>query len=422
MKRVRPDSRLNDNTTDTNKAGAGNGKGTMKPPNMADSRDQPSGASRTAPALETSTNLRKDVLLNGHSRPSTPAPSQSTSLVNGAKESPQSPRRHAVDIESAMPPPSAPSQTVTAHGLRSNAKQQAPVSRDRTSPVVAERSVDLGTPRNRSSSPTSRPGTRNASSDSRASGAPERDRNRSDKTVDALESTPSRVDRSTTGHRDVLHGRSERGGRDRIPGSSSRDFDRDSERDRDRLRERNDKDRDRERERDKGRERDRDSHRERDKDRDRDRDRHRRDDKERDRDQRKESRGTARDGDVQNDLGTSRVDSSRHRTHSGTDDTLGKRRRPAEDEVSASPQSATNLAHWSVQSDRLTKRGSRHRESRDERSRRTSEKEGGREPVRESDRRRKDREGQEDEAKSASHEKVIAHIFFYGYDSYFISN
>ena len=187
------------------------------------------------------------------------------------------------------------------------------------------------------SSPTTRPGTRNVSADSRASipvdGMSRGDHDPSDDR--RLHSDlQSRTDRGHVGHRDVIHGRSERNGRDRREPLRERDVEheRDTERDKE-------KQRDRERERD----RDRDRPRERDREREKDRDRHRREEKDRERDQRKDrdaqlrsSASTSKNLTAEEQNSLSRQDTSRHRSgHAATaDDTLGKRRRPADDDVS----------------------------------------------------------------------------------------
>ncbi|THH08122.1 hypothetical protein EW145_g2921 [Phellinidium pouzarii] len=346
--------------------------------------------------------LRKE-WLNSHSRPATPqSPPHAAAVQSSLKEATMSPRpRDRDEGQLAMAPPAVPSQTLQAQELRSSRT----VGRgDRVGHSPRERRADVSdSPARRSPSPASRPGTRNASADSKTSGGSKRERNRHDRGSDAEpedskravnSEIPSRAERSSAAHRDVLHGRSERSGRDRIPGSSTRDADREREFDRGREREK-DRERDREK-RDRG---DRESHRDRDRDRERDRgerdrerDRHRREDKERER-ERKIS-GTVKDTEVLPEHGLpSRPDGSRHRNHASSahsDDTLGKRRRPADDEP-----------------DRTVKRGSRRDGHREERSRRLSEKDSGREQVRESDRRRRDHDATETETniKGASGDK-----------------
>lgn len=172
----------------------------------------------------------------------------------------------------------------------------------------------------------SRPGTRNPSNDSRGSGGrarpdesrrPERE-NRQD----------GREHGSNMARRDSLtHNRSERSGRER---GRDRDGDRDErERDRDRGRDRHGHG---DREREKAGERDRD----RDRERDRDRDRHRRDDKDRDRD-RKEARAQSSGTNTpitNDDRNPPTRPDPRHRNGSTLpEESLGKRRRPTEDDV-----------------------------------------------------------------------------------------
>ncbi|KAI5124799.1 hypothetical protein M0805_005432 [Coniferiporia weirii] len=348
--------------------------------------------------------LRKEVLqgLNGHSRPATPQPLAHVDIPNSAKEPSQSPRHRDRDvIQPAMAPPAAPSQTPQAQELRSS---RSGGRGDKVGHSPREPRAEMThSPARRSPSPASRPGTRNASADSRTSGESRRERSRRErgsdvepedsKRITSLD-VPTRAERSSGAHRDVPHGRSERNGRDRIPGSSTRDADRERESDRDKGRER-----DRERDREKRERGDRESHRERDRDRERDRgdrdrerDRHRREDKERERE--RKAPGAAKEAEDQSEHGLPvRPDGSRHRNHASSahsDDTLGKRRRPADDEP-----------------DRSAKRGSRREGHRDERSRRPSEKDSSRERARESDRRRKERDAPEGETivKNASGDK-----------------
>ncbi|KAH8118538.1 transcription factor/nuclear export subunit protein 2-domain-containing protein [Phellopilus nigrolimitatus] len=352
------------------------------------------------PASHSATDLRKEVLqgMNGLSRPVSPQPpSQVTATHHITRESPQSPRHRDRDVGlPAMAPPAAPSQTLSAQELRST---RVTVGRNDKVHSPREPRADVISPSpRRSPSPASRPGTRNASADSRTSGEGRRDRSRHERNMDTEPEdvklmnmeVPSRAERSSNAHRDVLHGRSERNGRDRIPGSSTRDADRERDSDRDKGREREkDRERDRERDREKRergerephRERDRDRERDRgDRDRDRERDRHRREEKDRGRE--RKTSGTAKDLEMVSDHGLpSRPDSSRHRDHAGSahsDDTLGKRRRPVDDEP-----------------ERTVKRGSRREGHREERSRRLSEKDIGREQARESERRRKERDAPE---------------------------
>ncbi|KAG6850048.1 hypothetical protein H0H93_001864, partial [Arthromyces matolae] len=235
----------------------------------------------------------------------------------------------------AMPPPSAPSQTPSAQELRESARQSI-----RTDKLEAVRNVGgsgAPSPRIRSPSPSSRPGTRNHSSESRASGGRsrpervagdgEREERRSDR--DGRQETREAVSRRDS----VTHTpRNERAGRER---TSAREAEKDSDRDKDRDRPRDRHDRDKDRDRD--REPDR-RDRERDRERDRDRDRHRRDEKDRDREGRKDREQPRSQNNTpltpSDDRGLPTRPDARHRPVT-TDDGLGKRRRPADDDVSA---------------------------------------------------------------------------------------
>ncbi|KAF5387899.1 hypothetical protein D9615_000104 [Tricholomella constricta] len=291
------------------------------------------------------------------------------------KELPHSPRTHRPEEDRsrsdgvpAMPPPSVPSQTPSAQELRETAKQSMRSEKLEGRNAGGSRGTS---PRRRSLSPTSLPGTRNHSSESRASGG----RSRSDRDGDREERRESRQDSrdhaATLGRRDsITHNRSERSGRER---TSTRDSDKDDR----------DKERDRGRDRHGERDRDRDSDRVRDRERDRerDRDRHRRDDKDRDRESRKErdaNRGQpSTPGPLPDDRALPTRPDPRHRTALG-DDGLGKRRRAADDDP-----------------ERSTKRSSRKDGHRDDRGRRPLDKEGH-DRNRDSDRRRKEREGSGD--------------------------
>ncbi|KAI0832505.1 hypothetical protein BC628DRAFT_323173 [Trametes gibbosa] len=282
------------------------------------------------------------------SRPPTPNQPMAARLAAANKPIPSSPRasfnsldqRPARESQQTMPPPSIPSQTVSAQELRESAKLTRNAndrSDDRggqppTEPRAQSAAPPAPSPRRRSSSPASRPGTRPASQESRASG-----------------------DRRST---------RESGSAEKSEGRRSERQDRESRR----------TDRERERDKDRERHRDGDSHRDhdRERDRDRDRDRHRRDEKDRDRDPHRKDRerggATATPSTpAADDRGLpSRPDTSRHRGGQH-DDTLGKRRRGAEDE-------------------RSSRKDSHH----EDRSRRTNDKEHDR--TRDSDRRRKDRD------------------------------
>lgn len=328
--------------------------------------------------------VRKDLsAATNSSRPQTP-----TSAIG--KEPPQSPRSHRAQDEkqsrsdNPMAPPSAPSQTVSAQELRETAKQTIANRPERPDDRPLRGSYQTNeppVPRRRSASPPSRPGTRNASADSRASGGrPRSDRESGeDKKADRDIRQESREHGSNHSRRDS---RSDRGTKDR-------EKDKDIERDRDRDRPR-DRHGDREKER---------SHRDRDRerDRDRDRDRHRRDDKDRDRENRKDREATGRNG-LSNIVTPSsdsralptRPDPSRHRDIPGYEESLGKRRRPLDDEVSL--KSNLMLLTYTVpKADRgSSKRSSRKDSHREDRSRRASDKDGH-DRSREPDRRKSER-------------------------------
>lgn len=284
---------------------------------------------------------RKDITLTKDaSRPETP------NSVAISKEPPQSPRNHRVGedklprAEKIMPPPSAPSQTLSAQELRETAKQsitnRPDKSEDRTARPSNEPRSQNGSanaspiPRRRSPSPSTRPGTRNGSADSRASGGRPRSDRGSGDSNDRLDDKKSSRDgrqeshSSTIGRRDS---RSERGGRERPSAREDKDKEAERDRDRDRIRDRHG-DKERERDRDKDR-----RERDRERDRDRDRDRHRRDDrKERDPVARDTLASAVTPGPDNRGLPT-RPDASRHREIPNNDEALGKRRRPTDDEV-----------------------------------------------------------------------------------------
>ena len=237
----------------------------------------------------------------------------------------------------AMPPPIAPSQTVSAQELRETARQTMGRS-DRVEVRNQNGAVEQSS-RPRSSSPLSRPGTRNHSNDSHTSGSKDvADVDRSER-----EGRQENKESSNISRRDSLtHTRTERRDRGR---DGEKDKDKDNDRDKERGRDRhNERERDKERDRD---HRERDREREREREREKDRDRHRRDDKDRDRDSRKEREGAisrsqgASPAVATEDRGlpprpdASRQDSSRRRDNPQTngEENLGKRRRPAEDEV-----------------------------------------------------------------------------------------
>jgi THO complex subunit 2 len=351
VKRVRPEIMVTDTTE--------NSELTLNPTPPSEKLPSPSGSkeSTLAPGKSAinvqartespmaSSEIRKDLAhVKDTSRPPTPtnAPSPAS-----AKELPQSPRGYRgseIRLESpqsSMPPPSIPSQKPSAQELRETAKLTM-VSRSSTSEKSDEKGVareangDAAGARRRSSSP-GRPNTRNNSSDSRASGGLSRsdDRERSE------EKRPDRQEpRAPLSRRESA--RSERGGRERVSardGEREKESDREKDRERERLdrhgdRERKDRDRDRDRERDRDRDRERERERERDRDRNRERDtrdRHRRDDRER------KERDTIRSAGASPAMGTelpSRPDPAPRHRNSQTEDGLGKRRRPPDDDVS----------------------------------------------------------------------------------------
>ncbi|KAJ7591413.1 transcription factor/nuclear export subunit protein 2-domain-containing protein [Mycena floridula] len=260
-----------------------------------------------------------------------------------------------------MPPPAAPSQTPSAQELRDTAKQsiqrveKPETKKELASEVRAQNGSAAPSPRARTPSPSSRPGTRNHSADSRASGGRSRpDPGSDDKRSDREGAPPVRRDSLT-------HNRS-----DRPPRERARDGDKDGDRDRDRGR-------DRHGERD---HRDRDRDRERERDRERDRDRHRRDDK--------KDRGPPNPVTAPNE---DRPTPTRpaHRNTQNPDDLIApKRKRGPEDDV-----------------DRIPKRGGSsrkdaHREDRGGNRRPPDKDERSREP----DRRRRDREGGSDDGRT----------------------
>ncbi|KAI6047038.1 transcription factor/nuclear export subunit protein 2-domain-containing protein [Pisolithus marmoratus] len=327
---------------------------------------------------------------------------------------PSRPNRMALpNSGESMPPPIAPSQTLSAQELRETAKQtmgQRSSERpdgdrkptDSRSQPGSKASSPL--PQHRSSSPPPRAGTRNHSQESRTSGGRPSDRGDIDRSDERTSDRELRQEPRGMSRRDngvPTMSRGERSARERGPTrESDRDRESDRERDRERTRDRHgggerDRERDKEREKDRDRER-RERDRERDRDRDRDRDRHRRDDKDRDRESRKERDGSGRmiipTGPTATPEGRAvptRPDPVRHRsTAQPIDDALGKRRRPTDDET-----------------DRTSKRSSRKESHRDDRSRR-SEKESH-DRGRESDRRRTERELSDSDSRPPPADKPI---------------
>lgn len=223
-----------------------------------------------------------------------------------------------------MPPPTAPSQTLSAQELRETAKQT--IGQQRLSEKSEERrhSSQPGSkapsplPRRRSSSPVTQVETRNHSQESRTSGGRSADRGDGDRGEERLSDRDLRQELRGIPRKD--NGVSHR------PRERTRES-----RESDRKRVGYDEER-RHREREK---RERHFYR----DLEPDRDRHRRDDKDRDRESRKErdssSRATPTGPTVAPDSRgpPTRPDPSRHRTAQPNDDALGKRRRPNDEEV-----------------------------------------------------------------------------------------
>ena len=254
------------------------------------------------------------------------------------RDPPLSPRPRIEEKQEVMPPPTAPSQTLSAQELRETAKQTighrtSEKSDDWRSVGDIRSQPGSGAPSPLPRRRTASPVTRNHSLESRASGE-----RRSDRGGDEHgDGKPLERQERLSRKEGVAYGsRSER-----VHRTSAREGDRDRESDRERGRDRHgERDRDRERDKDKDRDR-RDRDRERDRDRDRDRDRHRRDDKDRDRESRKE-RERSNQALVSALAATpeprsvpTRPDPTRHRAAAQVgDDALGKRRRLAEDDVS----------------------------------------------------------------------------------------
>ena len=283
--------------------------------------------------------LHKAALLQSRESP-TPLPISVSANLPPVKQPPHSPRGHrfAEDRMSRssdaapMPPPIAPSQTASAQELRETARQSIRRSDEladaRVIAVESRGEPRMNSPgaRRRSQSPPTRPGTRNASTESRTSGERLAERGEVDRGADdrRLERESSRQDASYPSER-----REHR--RDRSERERERGRDRHGDRERDREH-RGERERDPERDRER-RDRDRDRDRERDRDRDRDRgDRHRRDEKDRDRESsRKEREISGRTVLPAEDRGQSARPG--HRSAAPADETLGKRRRLGEDDV-----------------------------------------------------------------------------------------
>jgi THO complex subunit 2 len=273
--------------------------------------------------------LHKTALLQSRESP-TPLPTPVAANLPPVKQPPHSPRGHRIVEErmsrsdaAPMPPPVTPSQTASAQELRETARQSMRRSdelADARVIAVGESRMNSPGARRRSQSPPTRPGTRNASAESRTSGERLADRGEVDRADERrLERESSRQDAYPSERREHRRDRSERDrerGRDRH-GDRERDREHRGERERDPERDRERRDRDRERDR------------ERDRDRDRERgDRHRRDEKDRDRESRKDREISGRTVLPAEDRGR-----PGHRSAAPNDETLGKRRRLGDDDV-----------------------------------------------------------------------------------------
>lgn len=333
-----------------------NKSGTPQP-----TREPPTGPAKPAPPTQPrrsspghAADARRDfAYAKDQSRPPSPSgTSHSSTRDRGPDDRRESP-------QTAMPPPAIPSQKPSAQELRETAKMTMS-SRLPDKPDMdrsSQHDQNGHPPRRRSMSP-SRPGTRNPSLDSRGSAGQSRSAGE-DERRDSRPG-PSRRESARLERRDRLSGRDGRES-DREDRERERERDRHGERER-KERDRTERDKDRERERE--RERDRERERERERDRDRNggrdsRDRHRRD--ERDRKERPAARESARE---QRESGwesareptaatpaapaetpTRPSDApSRHRSATKGEDGLGKRRRPADDDVSKSPFHFGSLA------------------------------------------------------------------------------
>jgi THO complex subunit 2 len=365
VKRVRPDTKNNDlskpsgdtltssDTIQIDPTPAAERRPPSGPSHNTEGRLEPMSANNSGRVATSASKARSDVSGSLQSKDSPRSHSQSGAGHGSlGREPPQSPRSHRSleekgmrpEAQQVMPPPSAPSQTLSAQELRQTAKQTIGnrTSTDERMTISSTESRSRNgsaapspNPPPRSVSPPTRPGSRNRSTESRGSGG----RSRSDRECgDGDRPDDKRSDRSSRldshGRRDAIV----QGRRDR---PTTRDGDRDKDGERDRIRERH-SDRDRERDRDRAdRERDRD--RDRDRERERDRDRHRRDERDRDRDGRKDretSRGIPSNigsGSLDDRALPTRPDPARHRNPQNGDDLLGKRRRTSDDEVCLLP-------------------------------------------------------------------------------------
>ncbi|KAK7061446.1 THO complex subunit 2 [Favolaschia claudopus] len=222
----------------------------QKPPVVKRVRETAGNAMEDASSKDGTSTPTKP---SSDSRFSSPAGTTGAALTPSSlgKEPPQSPRSQRATEEKPsqpMPPPVAPSQTPVAQELRETAKQSMGRLNKEDEKRPESRTQNgsrASSPRRRSPSPASRPGTRNHSSESRASGG------RSSRPNDSDDKRPERDARqearehaSALTRRDSLtHNRSDRGARERTLGDKD-------ERDKDRGRDRHgDRERDRERDR-----------------------------------------------------------------------------------------------------------------------------------------------------------------------------
>ncbi|KAG8883184.1 THO complex subunit 2 [Tulasnella sp. 332] len=229
-------------------------------------------------------------------RPTSPTPM--ARQADSRRDPPASPRSHrrpeddasVTRSTQAMPPPSAPSNKVTAQELRSTGRNAGP-TRDRAEDRTPR------SPRRRSQSP--RPGTRNHSADSRTSGRGTRsDRSDGRDREDRSSRKPSDRDSKYDPPRERITGDASSGSR---RGEQQRT--REEDRDRDRRPTEREREKDRERERDRDRDRDRESRRERERDTERERERDRdKSGRERDRGDRRREKDAPAKRDRERDL------------------------------------------------------------------------------------------------------------------------
>ena len=306
-----------------------------QPGGISSKQDDIADGGRPSPVPGHRPDASRLASLQSREGPPTQLPAPVTTNLPPSKQPPHSPRGHRGAEErpsrsdaAPMPPPIAPSQTASAQELRETARQSIRRNEEQadaraiSTDARAELLPNTASLRRRSQSPPTRPGTRNASAESRTSGERLGGRGDVDRVDDRRES--SRQEAYTSERREHRRDRSER----------ERERGRDRHGDRERDREHRERDRDPERDRDR-RERERERDRERDRDRDRERgDRHRRDEKDRDRESRKERdvSGSGRTVLPAEDRGGQSTRPS-HRSGAPAEETLGKRRRPADDDV-----------------------------------------------------------------------------------------